>query len=99
MERRHVQTRQLSPDKNHDHVVTYSQEVDWAHESRANYDDRQVHHVAPQNHVVYDSNRVPAGQGHGSRVVHATDTRVVRDNSRVVQDGSRVHGAYNPYSN
>lgn len=105
LERRHVQTRQLSPDRNADHVVIYNQDIDWAKESRANYEVGHVHHVAPQNHVVYDSNRVPAGQGYGSRVVHGDsrvvqgDARVVSHNSRVVQGGSRVHEVYNPYSN
>jgi len=99
MERRHVQTRQLSPDRNHDHdKVTYSNEVDWAKESRANWEVKPKSHVhVPQNHVVNNNHGKSAPQGHGSRVVRDNsrvvhgDTRVVRDNSRVVEGRSRVH--------
>jgi len=110
MERRHVQTRQLSPDRNHDHdKVTYSNEVDWAKESRANWEVKPKSHVAqnhvshvPQNHVVNNNHGKSAPQGHGSRVVR-DNSRVVHGDSRVVrgskvhENATRVENPYNPY--
>jgi hypothetical protein len=62
-ERRHVETRQLSPD-NREKVVLYNEQVDWAKESR-------VAHGEQQPRVVYQ------GQRNGSHVQHG-GSRVVR---------------------
>lgn len=54
MERRHVETRQLSPDRQHE--VLYRQDVDWAKESRVR-EQGNVSYASGQNHgqgrVVY----------------------------------------------
>jgi len=55
MERRHVETRQLSPDRQH--VVLHNEPVDWAKESRVRYaDNGQVRHVSGEGRVVSHSN-------------------------------------------
>jgi len=53
MERRHVETRQLSPDRHHD--VTYNQPVDWAKESKVRYAEPS-RHVTGGNVVSHSSN-------------------------------------------
>jgi len=62
VERRHVETRQLSPDRA-GNVVLYNDQVDWAKESRVKYGE--------QSRVVHQ------GQRNGSHVQHG-GSRVVR---------------------
>lgn len=50
MERRHVETRQLSPDRQHE--VLYRQDVDWAKESRVR-EGANVRYESGQGRVVY----------------------------------------------
>merc|ERR1712183_760486 len=50
MERRHVETRQLSPDRAH--AVLYNEPVDWAKESRVRYADAGQHRVVTGGHQV-----------------------------------------------
>jgi len=93
-ERRHVETRQYSPDRKQDHTVTYSNHCDWAKESRVRYTDDHVHNLHSNTnmhshgYVAHDSHRVV--DGHVSR-------RVTGDSSRS-KHFTDNQNAYNPYS-
>jgi len=54
MERRHVETRQLSPDRQN--VVLHNEPVDWAKESRVRYADTNQRHVSGGQNVQHASN-------------------------------------------
>lgn len=105
MPRRHVETRSYSPARDgvgkENLQVEFHQDVDWARESRANWEERHASQVREvvrevpvvervvQPEVVYGGNRVVAG---GSRVVAGGTPQVLHTSTPQVvhHGGSRV---------
>jgi len=68
VERRHVETRQLSPDRT-GNVVLYNDQVDWAKESRVKYGENRVVQQSGRNgsHVQHGGSRVVRQEDHNQQ--------------------------------
>jgi len=106
LERRHVETRNYSPDRK-DHAVTYNRNVDWAKESRVRNDDH-VHHVQPQrNYASQAQDRNISFSGPDSRRLVGNNNRSDAGNNsrRLVGDSYKAannvsnddYTSYNPF--
>lgn len=95
-----VETRQLSPDRSDKNTVLFEDRVDWARESKTNFDARghnQVSHTGMRssgNQVQHQVSQI------GHQGGHTSGNYVQQGGSRVERNGANMnYDPYNPFSN